>query len=256
MARDDSAMLVDSDVLSSSKGDDLSRRDFLRRAAATGTLAATGFVGIGDLLKSAATPRMPVSQGVIFPDPSLCIGCLTCEVICTRVHREQGLSDIPRIRIYNDPSVELHPQIIEHYPNRGTFLQQPCLMCPEAPCLPVCPVDALKVEPTTGARIIDEDVCIACGKCEAACPFDTYSEAEATNGEAVGQRSRISYDPAKDVYTKCDLCYWREEGPACVERCPVNIRIWQGIVESDVLCLDAPQSGPDTFQELREFQSV
>ncbi|MFQ5856443.1 MAG: 4Fe-4S dicluster domain-containing protein [Anaerolineae bacterium] len=237
-------------------GEELSRRDFLIRAAAAGAVAATSFVGIGDLLKSAASPRMPVAEGVVFPDPSLCIGCLTCEVICSRVHREQGLSDIPRIRIYNDETVELHPEIIKHYPDRGTFLQQPCLMCPEAPCLPVCPVDAVKVEPNTHARVIDEDICIACGKCEAACPFDTYDEQRATSGDILGQHSRITYDPEKDVYVKCDLCWWREGGPACVERCPVNIRILQGIVKSDHLCLESPRSDSEMFETLSEFQSI
>lgn len=236
--------------------EEIARRDFLKRAAATGAAAAVVTIGLADLFKWAATPRMPISQGVIFPDASLCIGCLTCEVICSRVHREQGLSEVPRIRIFNDETVELHPEIIKHYPDRGNFLQQPCLMCPEAPCLPVCPVDAVFAEATTGARVINEETCIACGKCATACPFDTYEEERATNAEILGQQSRITYDPAKDVFVKCDLCYWREEGPACVERCPVNIRIWDGTVESDVLCLDMPHANDENFRKLKDFQSV
>jgi hydrogenase-4 component A len=236
--------------------EDLSRRDFIRRSAAVGAVAVTSFIGVGDLLKWAATPRMDVSNGVIFPDPSLCIGCLTCEVICSRVHREQGLSDVPRIRIFNDTTVAVDPEITKHYPDRGSFLQTPCLMCPEAPCLPVCPVDAVFVESTSGARVIDESTCIACGKCAKACPFDTYDEKEATSKDSLGQLTRITYDPEKDVYTKCDLCYWREEGPACVQACPVNIRIWDGTVKSDRLCLDAPRSDSNTFMKLKEFQQI
>lgn len=236
--------------------EDLSRRDFIKRSVAVGAVAATTAIGIGDLFKWAATPRLPVSEGVIFPDPSLCIGCLTCEVICSRVHREQGLSDLPRIRIFNDETTELHPEIVKHYPNRGTFLQTPCLMCPEAPCLPVCPVDALIVEPKTGARIIDEATCIACGKCANACPFETHDEAQATSKDVLGQQKRITYDPERDVYIKCDLCYWREEGPACVQACPVNKRIWDGTVDSEALCLDMPQANNETFQKLKEFQQV
>src|SRR5438034_542112 len=102
---------------------------------------------------------------------------------------------------------------------------------------------ALRVEPTSGARFIREDVCVACNRCAEACIFPTSPEANATNQLTYNQESRISYDPVKDNFTKCDLCYWREGGPACVERCPVNVRIRQGIlkVEGGRMCLDVPK---------------
>ena len=79
----------------------ISRRDFLKQAAAgTFALTAVGF-GIGGMLQPKPTYQIEESTGFILPDPTLCIGCLTCEVICSKVHGEQGLSDIPRIRIYN-----------------------------------------------------------------------------------------------------------------------------------------------------------
>jgi Fe-S-cluster-containing hydrogenase component 2 len=78
-------------------------------------------------------------------------------------------------------------------------------------------------------------------------------ESEATNRLALGQTSRITYDPVKNVYTKCDLCFWREEGPACVQACPVNVRIRQGIIKSDRLCLDAPASTREHWQEQSEM---
>jgi Fe-S-cluster-containing hydrogenase component 2 len=219
----------------------VSRRDFVRQAGAGFVaLAAVGVGGV-NLATSAPTPHeIQTSAGVIMPEPSLCIGCLTCEVICSRVHREHGVSDKPRIRIFNDPTTVVSDLITEAYGDRGTYHQSPCLMCPEAPCHYVCPADALPVEPTTNARIIDEDKCIACGRCAAACPFPVFPETEATGREFHGQQTRITYDPVRNTYTKCDLCFWREEGPACVEACPVNVRIKQGIIKSDVLCLDKP----------------
>lgn len=230
----------------------LSRRDFLKGAVVAGAAVGAGFAGLGGWT---GLPQTKLAEAVIFPDPSLCIGCLTCEVICSRVHKEQGLSAVPRIRIFNDPNIEVDAEIQEHYPNRGQFSQQPCLQCPTAECLYVCPVDAFQVEPETGARFIREDVCVSCGRCANACPYPTYDESEATNQDILGQVTRITYDPELDTYTKCDLCYWRPEGPACVERCPVNIRIWQGIVESDTLCLDMPRSDQQTWKRLREFQT-
>ena len=234
---------------------EVSRRDLLKGAApivAFIALEAIGGVGIA----SGASPRSTaLADAVIFPDPQLCIGCLTCEVICSQEHRRAGLSDVPRIRIFNDPEVKVSPVIQEAYPDRGSFHQEPCLQCPTAECLYVCPVDALQVEPRTGARFIREDTCVTCGRCAEACPFPISDEAHATNQLNLHQRSRITYDPEKDTFAKCDLCFWREGGPACVERCPVNIRIRQGVLKSDHLCLEAPKGDRQTWAQLRTFQT-
>jgi len=218
----------------------VSRRNFMRQAGAGFIAIASIGVGGANLLGGAGPKELQLSMGVIAPDPTLCIGCLTCEVACSRVHREAGLSDVPRIRIFNDHNTVVSSIITEAYGDRGQYHQSPCLMCPDAPCHHVCPANALPIDPKTGARYIDEDKCIACGRCSEACPFPTFSETEATGRETLGQHSRITYDPAKNVFTKCDLCYWRPEGPACVEACPVNVRIRQGILQSDHLCLEKP----------------
>ena len=234
---------------------DLGRRTFVKGAFAIGAAVAVEALGFVDLARWSGLAPRPAAAGVIFPDPSLCIGCLTCEVICSRVHKEQGLSDVPRIRIFNDPAVRVDPEIERAYPGRGSFVQEPCLQCPTAECLYVCPVDAIHTEARTGARYIDESRCVTCGRCATACPFPVSAEANATNGEHLGQVTRISYDAAKDTYTKCDLCFWRAEGPACVERCPVNVRIRQGLIQSDRLCLDAPRADQPTWDRLRRFQT-
>jgi len=220
----------------------ITRREFVKQVGAGFVALAAVGVGGTNLLRQSPPYELQQSTGVIMPDPTLCIGCLTCEVICSRVHREQGLSDIPRIRIFNDEATVVDQVIVDAYGDRGQYHQSPCLMCPEAPCHFVCPAEALVIEPTSGARIVDEEKCIACGRCAEACPFPVLPELEATGKEVLGQRSRLTYDPAKDTYTKCDLCYWRPEGPACVERCPVNIRIQQGIIKSDRMCLSKPSA--------------
>jgi carbon-monoxide dehydrogenase iron sulfur subunit len=240
------------------QGTDVSRRDFLRGAAPIVAFVALEALG-GAAVASAATPHTTkFADGVIFPDPTLCIGCLTCEVICSQEHKRAGLSDVPRIRIFNDAEVKVDPLIQAAYPDRGQFHQEPCLQCPTAECLYVCPVDALQVEPRTGARFIREDTCVSCGRCNEACIFPTTDLAHATNqGQSPPQKSRITYDPGADTFAKCDLCFWREGGPACVERCPVNVRIRQGIIKTEPgrLCLDAPAATKETWNKLRAFQT-
>jgi Fe-S-cluster-containing hydrogenase component 2 len=113
------------------------------------------------------------------------------------------------------------------------------------------------VEPRTGARVIDPKTCIACGKCEQACIFPTPLESLAVGSQRFGQHSRITYDEQLNVFAKCDLCSFRAEGPACIERCPVNIKIKQGLLKSDVMCLDllAPQNKTN-FAKMRTQQTA
>jgi Fe-S-cluster-containing hydrogenase component 2 len=240
-----------------SKPSDLSRRTFLRgTGAAVAGVAVVGF-GFAATLKGVAFPSIAEASGVIMPDPTLCIGCLTCEIQCSQVHKAAGLSSLSRIRVFRRDSVAVNPQVIAQFGDRGRFFQNVCVQCPDAPCVGVCPVKALHVDSKSGARVINPDTCIACGKCEQACLFPTPPESEAVAPEKVGQKSRITYDKSLNVYTKCDLCSFRPEGPACIERCPVNLAIKQGTVKSDVMCLDLlkPENKAN-FAKMRDQQTA
>lgn len=233
------------------------RRTFLKRAGASFVSLAFVTLGVADAVRSPHFPAMAASSGVILPDPTLCIGCLTCEVACSEVHKEAGLSDVPRIRIYYRDDTVVNPKIVESFGNRGKFFQHVCVQCPDAPCVAVCPVEALKPEAKSGARVIDPAICIACGKCEQVCIFPTPDEAKTVGSDRFNQHSRITHDAKRNVFAKCDMCHFRAQGPACVERCPVNVRIRQGVVKSDVLCLDV--LGPVTdqnFTRMRVQQTV
>ncbi len=236
---------------------DLSRRAFLRgTGAAVVGVAVVGF-GLAETVKGVAFPSIAQAGSVIMPSPNLCIGCLTCEVQCSEVHKAAGLSNLARIRVYRRESITVDPQVVAQFGNRGRFFQDVCLQCPDAPCVAVCPVKALDVDAKTGARVIDRDTCIACGKCEQACLFPTPPESEAVAPERVGQQTRITYDRPRNVYTKCDLCYFRPEGPVCIERCPVNIAIKDGKVKSDELCLELVKPQDKTnFAKMREQQTA
>ena len=63
-----------------------------------------------------------------------------------------------------------------------------------------CPVEAITLDESTGAKIVSEERCVGCKVCTIACPFGT-----------------INYDFDSGKVTKCDLC---GGDPACVKVCP------------------------------------
>lgn len=227
---------------------DNGRRGFLSTAAAAvGGIFA--LLGASKLPAEAATELPALSEGVIYPDPALCVGCGACEAACGQVHLEAGLSGVPRIHIFAQDGATVGIAIANgtDQGNKG-YLPSPCKQCPDPECFVVCPADALQIADSMGARFIDESVCVACGKCEAACPFP--SEGVLAVEQETFEAKRIFYDPDKNVYTKCDMCHWRPEGPACVSVCPVNHNIKLGLIKSDHLCLDIKRSDEETYRQI------
>lgn len=79
-------------------------------------------------------------------------------------------------------------------------------------------------EETIGAVLVDNSVCISCGKCRSACPWDApqyYDKKFATYA---------LNDPARPKMTKCTLCLDRINEnlkPMCVAAC-LNIALDAG----------------------------
>jgi len=67
-------------------------------------------------------------------------------------------------------------------------------------------VDAISIDSRTGAVLIDESECTACGDCVTHCPFNT-------NGRV------IFVIAERGTAIKCDLCGGE---PQCVEICPTD----------------------------------
>ncbi|MCK5640946.1 MAG: 4Fe-4S dicluster domain-containing protein, partial [Gammaproteobacteria bacterium] len=87
---------------------------------------------------------------------------------------------------------------------RYEFDMRICLHCDDPECLVACPPGAISID-GRGVAIIDDDLCIQCGACAEACPYDA-----------------IFYHESQGRYLKCDLCAGRAEGPLCVQLCPVG----------------------------------
>jgi Fe-S-cluster-containing dehydrogenase component len=122
-------------------------------------------------------------------DPVKCVGCQLCEYACSFEKTGEYNSYRSRIR-----TVRVDEVLI-------TAIA--CRTCENAPCVIVCPRDALKQDANTGIVHVDANKCDGCAWCIEACDFGA-----------------ISINPATRLAEICDQCETLEEGPQCVKWCP------------------------------------
>ena len=144
-------------------------------------------------------------KGKIYFELGKCMSCHSCELACALEHSQskelsKAIHEDPR------PVARVH---VENINGVGFSLQ--CQHCEDAPCVSVCPREAIAKLGPGEPVIIDEEKCTGCNFCVAACPFGAVSVQEQGNKVAV----------------KCDLCpELTKEGlePACVSGCPAGAR--------------------------------
>jgi Fe-S-cluster-containing hydrogenase component 2 len=116
---------------------------------------------------------------------SKCSGCRKCEIACSLFHEKSVWPEASRIRVFM-----LVP---------GTDFPHFCAQCEDYPCVQACPVKALSISGKTGAVLVKNRACVACGKCIDACP------------------GRIPHmHPTENHVVICDLC---GGNPQCVKVC-------------------------------------
>lgn len=142
------------------------------------------------------------ARSFVFADPSRCIGCKTCMVACIRSH-EGSEATGPRLQLVTTMKVSAPIG---------------CHHCLDAPCVKSCPTGCLYSD---GARVgIREERCIGCQNCVLACPFGAVSIGSKSKVELFGG---LALETGRTpVVIKCDLCFGRKAGPACVEACPTD----------------------------------
>jgi len=131
-------------------------------------------------------------------DSDSCIGCHACTVACKSEH------DVPigvnrtwvkYIETGAFPNVNRHFSVMR------------CNHCDDAPCISICPTNAL-FRAANGVVDFDDSNCIGCKGCMNACPYDA-----------------IYINPATNTANKCNFCNHRiEQGlePSCVVVCPTH----------------------------------
>jgi Fe-S-cluster-containing hydrogenase component 2 len=128
-------------------------------------------------------------QKVLHINPDKCTGCLQCEMACSFENYGTFATAKSRIKVFD-------------FHHTGKKVPYTCTQCDEAWCLHACPVEAIKVDKATGAKVVNETTCVGCKVCTIACPFGT-----------------VNYVQETGKVQKCDLCGGE---PACADACPTG----------------------------------
>jgi carbon-monoxide dehydrogenase iron sulfur subunit len=125
--------------------------------------------------------------------PDKCTGCMQCELACSWVQTGtfQPSRSVIRVNVFDE---------------EASYAPFTCVQCDEAWCMNACPVNAIAIDPTTGAKVVLGDVCVGCHLCTIACPFGT-----------------VFTLPKTDKASKCNLC---GGDPACATACPTGAIEW------------------------------
>lgn len=129
-------------------------------------------------------------------DNRKCIGCHACTVACKAEH------DVP-VGVNRTWVKYIEKGTFPH--SRRHFSVMRCNHCADAPCVEICPTEALHTR-SDGIVDFDNRRCIGCKACMQACPYDA-----------------LYIDPETHTAAKCNYCTHRVDiglEPACVNVCP------------------------------------
>ena len=168
---------------------------------------------------------MPNRKFVMVVDLAKCKNALACQSACNKHHYITG--DNAWIKVYNmQESAETAPY----------WMPVTCQHCDEPACVTVCPVDAT-FKRRDGLVLIDNERCIGCRFCMAACPYSirVFNWNEPDQGEIYVDMDMSHHQhtpeyagkPSKmGTVDKCDFCphaIKNNELPHCVSACPNGV---------------------------------
>jgi molybdopterin-containing oxidoreductase family iron-sulfur binding subunit len=162
---------------------------------------------------------IPGKRFVMVIDLAKCDGCAKCTEACQKMHFTP--TDREWIKVFKMQDSETTPSY---------WLPKPCFHCDNPPCTKVCPVNAT-FKREDGIVLIDNERCIGCRFCMAACPYSSRF----FNWEKPDQPTELAnveYSPERGnprrigTVEKCDFCpdmIRQGKMPACVSSCPMNV---------------------------------
>ena len=117
-------------------------------------------------------------------------------------------------RFYEPPLVNVIDFACNACPTDSYFVTDSCVGCLANPCANVCPKDAIKI--VGGKSIINQDLCIKCGRCKDVCPYKAIVHRQRPCEKACGMHAIESdeFGRAKINYDKCVSC------GMCIVNCP------------------------------------
>lgn len=214
----------------------ISRRRVLQIAAAIGVSTIVGPLAeqFGHLAEAANADSKPGAAGgrprrkwAMVIDLRRCDGCGRCTDACQTGHY-LGL-DQTWMKVYK----------LTDASGNTYFMPRTCMQCENPPCLRVCPVGAT-FRTDEGVVLVDQNTCIGCRMCMAACPY----EARYFNWDDPPSAPRLPTPPSpefpvpaqKGTVGKCGMCvHMTQYGklPHCVEGCGMGA-IYIGDLNEDV----------------------
>lgn len=175
---------------------------------------------------------VPGKKWIMVIDLAKCDGCGKCMQACSRMHF------IPPGRQWL--KILLQPGEGDAAPY---FFPQPCYQCDNPPCTKVCPVDAT-FKREDGIVLTDNDRCIGCRFCMAACPYGarTFNWAQPQDPpEALARPYSPEWGYPRTIGTveKCDFCPEMAAAgklPPCTQSCPMDAIYYGDENEDAVTC--------------------
>ncbi len=168
-----------------------------------------------------ARKGIPNKKFVMVFDLSKCDGCKKCTEACQKMHYTESDREWIKVFTMHDAKAEA-----------PYYLPKPCFHCDNPTCTKVCPVNAT-FKREDGIVLVDNERCIGCRMCMAACPYSTrffnWSHPNSDQTAAIGN---LPYSPEQSVprrmgtVEKCDFCpdmLRQGKMPACVTGCPMDV---------------------------------
>jgi phenylacetyl-CoA:acceptor oxidoreductase subunit 1 len=182
-----------------------------------------------------------MSRWVMVADLNRCVGCQTCTASCKHTN-----ATAPGVQWRKVLDLE-----VGEYPDvRRVFVPVGCQHCAEPPCMHVCPTTATR-QRADGVVTIDYDLCIGCGYCIVACPYQ--ARFKVMKPTQAYEKSRMPHEWKQEqperygVAQKCTFCSDRidyglandltpgvdpEATPACVNSCIADALVFGDIEEA------------------------